>query len=181
MAMKAKLAVLFFLFTLVGCSSFKESVGQYVTEAVHQKVVADVDTILEKRGLSRAEIKDVIDENGDGKIDRREILETTKEATRDAVLLEAKKLVDDQIATSREGYVEKGALNSIWHEMWLAILGLISAYLGKQVYSAKQDGRRDQRIAVLEKALGRDIDGDGTIGSVGGSAGGEGEDPVVTA
>ena len=46
---------------------------------------------------------------------------------------------------------------------WL--LGIIIAYLGKQVYSAKQDGKRDQKIAVMEKLIHKDLDGDGIIGA----------------
>jgi len=149
----------------VGCASFKEDVGQYVTEAVRDKVVADVDSLLERRGLSRQEIEQVIDENGDGQIDRAEILETTKAATRDAVLLQARTLVDQQIAEQREGFVDNGDLKSKLNEFWLWILGLVSAYLTKQIYSAKQDGKRDQRIAVIEKLLNKDIDGDGIIGA----------------
>lgn len=164
--MKAKLAILIFLFSLVGCSSFKESVGEYVTEAVHQKIMVDVDALLEKRGLSRQEFKDVLDKNNDGKIDRAEILASTKAATRDAVLLEAKKMVDQHIADNRTNFVNTGDVKSMLNELWLWILGLISAYLGKQVYSAKQDGKRDQRLALLENLLQRDIDGDGNIGSV---------------
>lgn len=150
-----------------GCASFKEDVGKYVTEAVRDKITADIDGLLERRGLSRKEIKDVIDENNDGKIDRAEILAVTKAATRDAVLLEAKKMIDQQIATNRANFVNNGDLSSKFNEIFLWLLGLISAYLGKQVYSAKQDGKRDQRIAVMEKLLHRDLDGDGMIGSNG--------------
>ena len=178
-----KIAVLVLLFSLVGCTSFKESVGQYVTEAVTEKVVSDVDGLLEKRGLSRAEIKQVVDANNDGTLDRQEILETTKAATRDAVLLEARNLVDSRIDTINGRYADNNQVKSMKDEFWLWILGLISAYLGKQVYSAKQDSRRDVRIALLEKLLHRDIDGDGTIGTANLSReGDEGaqEDPSVT-
>jgi hypothetical protein len=174
--MKAKLAILIFLISLVGCTSFKESVGQYVTDAVSQKVMTDVDGLLEKRGLSRTEIEDALDENNDGRLDRAEILASTKAATRDAVLFEAKNLVDGHLERTRANYVKNGDLNSVWHQLWLAILGCISAYLGKQVYSAKQDGKRDQRLAVIEKLLNRDIDGDGNIGA----APPETEEPPVT-
>ena len=160
------LLICFPLFS-VGCASFKEDVGQYVTEAVRDTIVGDVDDLLERRGLSRKEIKDVIDQNGDGQIDRAELLATTKAATRDAVLLESKKMLDDYIARNQASYVNTGDLKSKFNEIFLWILGLISAYLGKQVYSAKQDGKRDLRIAVIEKLLHKDLDGDGMIGTNG--------------
>ena len=48
------------LFT--GCASFKEDIGQYVTEAVRDKIIEDMDGLLERRGLSRQEIEKVIDQ-----------------------------------------------------------------------------------------------------------------------
>lgn len=149
---------------LSGCTALKEKTGEYVTEAVQEKIIKDVDQLLENRGLSRKELKEVVDANNDGKLDRAELLQTTKAATRDAVLLEARSLVDAQIAQQKENFVDNGDLHSKLSEFWLWILGLVSAYLTKQIYSAKQDGKRDQRIAVIEKLLNRDLDGDGHIG-----------------
>jgi len=73
-------------------------------------------------------------------------------------------MVDEHLADRQANYVDKGALSSQMNQIWIWILGLISTYLGKQIYSAKKDGKRDQRIALLEKLLQRDIDGDGIIG-----------------
>jgi len=152
---------------LSGCAAFKEKTGEYVTEAVQEKIIKDVDELLSKRGLSRKEIEEVVDANNDGEINRQELLETTKSATKDAVLLETKRAIDDYITKTEKEMVDDSALKSKFNEVLLWILGLISAYLGKQIYSAKQDGKRDQRIAVLEKILQKDIDGDGFIGSNG--------------
>lgn len=162
--MKKFITLLLVILPLCGCASFKESVGEYVTEAVTKKVISDVDSLLDKRGLSRSEIKNVLDENNDGTVDRSEILEATKSATRDAVLLEAKNAIDERIASYQANLVHNGSLESHMSKIWIYLLTIISGYLGKQVYSAKQDSKRDQRLALLEKILQRDIDGDGNIG-----------------
>jgi nucleoside diphosphate kinase len=167
------------LISIVGCASMKEATGQYVADAVTQKVVGDVEDLLEKRGLSISEIKSVTDINDDGKVDRQEVLESTKAATRDFVLLEARSYVEGKIQAAEERIREnqenntssrlgqvKGQIENKANELWKWILGLIAAYLSKQIYSAKQDGKRDARIDVLEKMTGRDIDGDGKIGGV---------------
>lgn len=151
--------------TSSGCGTLKQATGEYVTEAVRDKIVADVDELLEKRGLSVKEIKEVTDQNGDGKVDRKEILDTVKGATRDYVLLEARNYVEEKMEQNRQNAVSKGELAGTASSIWNWLLGLIAAYLTKQIYSAKRDGKRDERIALLEKTLGKDLDGDGVIGA----------------
>ena len=150
--------------TSSGCGSLKQATGEYVTDAVRQKIVADVDGLLEKRGLSVTEIKNVTDENNDGRINQAEILSTVKGATRDYVLLEARNWVESKMAENQTNAASKGDLQNTAANFWNWILGLIAAYLTKQIYSAKKDGKRDERIAVLEKLSGKDLDGDGHIG-----------------
>lgn len=151
--------------TSAGCGTLKQATGEYVTDAVRQKIVADVDNLLDKRGLSVSEIKSVTDQNSDGQIDRNEILNTVKGATRDYVLLEARNYVEGKMEQNRQNAVSKGDLAGTASSIWNWLLGLIAAYLTKQIYSAKRDGKRDERIALLEKTLGKDLDGDGHIGA----------------
>lgn len=161
------------LLSLVGCSSLKESAGEYVTEAIVQNIESRVDNLLEKRGLSVAELRDVLDDNGDQNIDRGEVIDSAKEAAKDVALLEAQRLVQEQIEENSKKMVNATDLEKQKYELWNWILGLVGAYLAKQVWSAKQDGKRDQKIAVIEKLLNKDIDGDGRIGG-----GGENNPPV---
>jgi len=159
--------------TSSGCGALKQATGEYVTDAVRQKIVADVDDLLDKRGLSVTEIKHATDQNNDGHIDRTELLSTVKGATRDYVLLEARNYVEQKMAENRAQAVSQGDLQSTASNFWNWILGLIAAYLTKQIYSAKKDGKRDERIAILEKIANKDLDGDGKIGGV------EPEDSVI--
>jgi DNA-binding transcriptional MerR regulator len=165
---------------LVGCSAFKEQTGEFVTEAVVDHITQKVDDLLEKRGLSVAEIRTVLDDNGDQTIDRTEILDSAKETAKDVALLEAQRLVEQQIAENSKKMVNATDLEKQKYELWNWILGLVAAYLGKQIYSAKQDSRRDQKLAVVEKLLNRDIDGDGKIGGNGnGNGNGNGDHPAT--
>jgi len=160
----------------VGCGAFKEQTGEFVTEAVVEHITQKVDDLLEKRGLSVAEIKTVLDDNGDQAIDRREILTSARETAKDVALLEAKHLVEQQIEENTKKMASGTDLEKQKYELWNWILGLVAAYLGKQIWSAKQDSKRDQKLAVVEKLLNRDIDGDGKIGG-NGNGNGNGSHP----
>lgn len=157
-----------------GCTALKEKTGEYVTEAVTDKIVSEVDKVLERRGLSLSEIKLVADLNADGNLNKQEIVDNVKASAKDFILLEAKNLVDQQIEKNK--LVSDGELKGKASEIWNWILALVSAYLGKQIVSAKNDGKRDQRIAVIEKLLNRDIDGDGRVGN--GNGNGNGSNPA---
>lgn len=149
---------------LCGCSSFKQELGDYVRDAVVKSVETTVDKKLADRGLSISEIKSAVDSNKDGKLAGGEVLYALKDTAKDAAILEAKKLVDDKLAQ----LVSKDQLESKSSQLWYygltTILTLLSAYLGKQIKDAKTDTTRDHRIAMLEKALQTDLDGDGKIG-----------------
>lgn len=151
---------------LTGCSSLKEKTGEYVVEAVTEKVTNNIDQLLDKRGLSLSQISNATDQNSDGQLDRTEVVNSVKETTRDYVLLETKKFLEETIAENQKAAITKTDLEATKLNFINWLLGLIVAYLGKQIVSAKRDGKRDERIAVLEKLLNRDIDGDGTIGAV---------------
>lgn len=163
-----------------GCSSFKEEVGAYVTEAIKGQVVSEIDSLLQNRGLSISEFEKLADTNRDNKVDKSELLDTVRDSTKDYVLLETKDYIENKISEADERIriaEEKAAVSSSIYdkvvselesqvnEFWKYILGILVAYLGKQIWSAKKDGKRDERIAVLEKLLGKDLDGDGKIGS----------------
>ena len=162
--MRNILLLLIFIFS--GCSALKEKTGEYVTEAVVEKITADIDKLLEKRGLSVKEIKNVVDLNSDRAVSKEEVFATVKELARDYAIIEAKNVIDEKIAENNKNFTSQGELKSKLSEFWNWILGLLSAYLGKQILSAKNDGKRDQRLALLEKTFNRDFDGDGSIGSV---------------
>jgi DNA-binding transcriptional MerR regulator len=163
---------------LVGCGAFKEQTGEFVTEAVVDHITQKVDGLLEKRGLSVAEIRTVLDDNEDQSIDRAEILDSAKETAKDVALLEAQRLVEQEIAENSKKMVNATDLEKQKYELWNWILGLVAAYLGKQIYSAKQDSKRDQKLAIVEKLLNRDIDGDGKIGG-NGNGNGDGDHPAT--
>lgn len=160
--------IILLLTSLCGCASFKEDVGNYVKEAVVKSVETSIDEKLSARGLSVNEIKAAVDANRDGKISSTEVYSTIKETAKDAAVIEAKKLVDDKIAQLQSQAVTKSDLDhqgrSHWNSLLISLLGLLSAYLGKQIRDTKLDTHRDNRIAMLEKLLQKDLDGDGQIG-----------------
>jgi hypothetical protein len=165
-----------------GCGAFKESTGEFVTEAVVDHIAEAVDLKLERRGLSREKLVKVADLNNDGKVDMAEVRETAKLAAGDLANAwaekqrkEWEKATEDLVTRDEEAGL-KGDVQDFW--TWLkATIGLlittIGGYLTKQVFSAKSDGKRDTEIAkgaarldMMEKLLGKDLDGDGDIGGV---------------
>lgn len=158
--MRAFVLSLLLLTTMAGCGSIKAATGEYVTEAVKEDIARRLDEVLEKRGLSGKEIKSAIDENNDNTVSRDEVYGTIKEMTRDYVLLEARNYVEGKLQIA----ATKDDVNSAGNRFWQWFLGLIAAYLSKQLWSQKQDNKRDQRIALLEKFVHKDLDGDGLIG-----------------
>jgi hypothetical protein len=160
--MKTQLIILALLLPAVGCGTLKEATGEYVTEAAKDDIAKRIDVILEKRGLSIGEFKKVTDANDDGDLTREEIYGTVKDITRDYVMLEAKNYVDGKLGN----HATKGEVESAGSQFFQWLLGLISLYLGKQLYSQRGDHKRDQKIALLEKIIHKDLDGDGNIGGV---------------
>jgi len=167
-----KLLLLSFLSLFTGCAALKEQTGTYVTDAIVDNITQKVDKLLETRGLSVTEIRGALDSNGDQTIDKQEIVDSATGAAKDVAIAEAQRLVQQQIEDNTKKMVSATDLEKQKYELWNWILGLVAAYLGKQIYSAKQDSKRDQKLAVVEKLLNRDIDGDGKIG---------GADPAPTA
>lgn len=149
--MKYLLPLILAIIISSGCGSIKEATGDYVTEAVKEKIEKDVDAALAKRNLSVKEITHSADTNNDGRVTKEEALAAAKDMLKDSILLEANKYVEKKLA---ESTASKGDLDSKANQFWVMILGLISAYLTKQIYSAKQDGKRNERLAVVEKILG---------------------------
>jgi len=170
------LFAIIFSITLTGCGSLKENVGEYITEAVKDKVELEINKKLAERGLSTESLKKVLDTNHDGHIDSKEAISLAKETAKDFALLEAKNLVDSRIKELKESMASKSEVDSKvkeeWNSVLLSLLTLISGYLGKQILSVKNNKDRDNRIDQLERALGRDVDGDGFIGKNGKPVGG---------
>ena len=137
-----------------GCSALKSDVGDYVTDAVVQKIEADVEAKLQTRGVSLAEIKSVTDANGDGKITPQEVLSVTKGFAKDFILLEAQKFVSQKMQDVPTKNDLESKSKEFWYWLITAVGTLLVGYLGKQVASAKADGHRDRRIAIVEKLLG---------------------------
>jgi len=160
--MRIKISILLLsLLPLAGCGSLKAATGEYVTEAVRDDIAKRVDDLLEKRGLSVEEIKKATDGDDSGNITRAEVYGTIKDMTRDYVMLEAKSYVDGKLSN----HATKGEVETAGEKFWQWLLGLITLYLGKQLYSQKGDHKRDQRLALLEKVVHKDLDGDGIIGA----------------
>lgn len=170
--MRHIIPIILLLSSLCGCASFKEDVGNYVKEAVVKSVETSIDQKLSARGLSVGEIKAAVDANKDGKLTGNEVYSAMKETAKDAAVIEAKKLVDDKIAQLQSQTASKSDLDhegrSHWNNLLLTLLGLVSAYLGKQIRDTKLDTHRDNRIAILEKLFQKDLDGDGQVGDAAG-------------
>ena len=172
------------LLSVTSCSAFKEQTGAFVSEAVVDHIAEELDARLERRGLSLDEIKKVTDLNNDGQVDFDEVKRTAKLAAGEALLAktdaierrqrEAWDAATKNLVTRDEEDGIKGDINDFW--MWLkATMGMLVAaicsYLTKQVFSAKNDGKRDAEIATgharmdaLERLLGKDLNQDGQIG-----------------
>jgi len=170
------------LLSLVGCGTLKDSAGEFVTEAVVDHIAEEVDKRLDRRGLSLKELKGVADINGDGKVDMAEVRETAKLAAGDLTNSWAKEQrreweeATKNLVTRDQEAGLRGDVADFW--TWLkatmgALVAAVFTYLTKQVFSAKSDGKRDTAIAsqgarmdMLEKMMGKDLDGDGDIGGV---------------
>jgi DNA-binding transcriptional MerR regulator len=172
-----RLPALLVLVLLSGCGFLKEQTGTYVTEAVVDKIAKEVDAKLEERGLSRAEIKEVLDLNDDGELDKDEVIESAKAGVIDIVELKLDQGMikyKERLREQGKKFVTRDESEDFW--TWLkgtvmALVGLVVTYLGKQVWSAKRDSRRDvdiakghARIEVMEKVFGRDLNADGLVG-----------------
>jgi hypothetical protein len=162
------------LFITCGCSSLNKEVGDYVKDALAKSVERSIDEKFASRNLSLSEIKSVVDLNKDGTLGTKEVLALVKDLSKDYAALETKKIIDSRISQLEETVVHSDQLDSKSKETfnWIIMtaLGLVSTYLGKQIVSAKKDGKRDERIALLEKALQKDLDGDGKIGNSNGTS-----------
>jgi hypothetical protein len=158
---KFRIGVASLALLLQGCAWTKEKVGDYVTTAAAESMVRRIDAELHKRDLSLAELKHAADLNDDGALTKDEIIQTAKLGLGDYLDLRFEKQkhrVLSSIAPVGSGVGgdrSNGEGTSIWKQI-LSVLGLITLYLLKQVWSAKQDAKRDARIAIIEKATNGD-------------------------
>ncbi len=154
------------LLSLTACQTTKEAVGNYVVEATTQELLNRLDRTLHNHNTSLAQITSILDTNYDGQTSKEEVIAEVRETTKDALLLEANKYIQNTIEANDARILELTAKNqsATKYEIINYILGLVAAYLSKQIYSARQNAKRDSKLAVLEQLLNRDIDGDGTIG-----------------
>ena len=182
--MRQTILIMLLLAGSPGCAGLKEKTGEFVTEAVVDHIAEKVDQRLERRGLSIAQIQSIADLNNDGSVDMTEVRETARAAGRDIALAESErwqresqtewKAASKQFVTIDENTTVKSKLHDFWNWLVATVAALVStvvAYLTKQVFSAKSDGRRDASIAkaearmdALERLLGRDLNNDGVIG-----------------
>lgn len=172
------------LFLMTGCAALKEQTGDYITEAVQEKIINEVDALLARRNLSLDEIRTIVDQDGSEQIDGAEVISLVKELSKDYLLLEGRNLVDGKIAEIQDKLTaQDGELKSKSSEFWTWLIGglgaIVSGYLGKQVVSAKTDGKRDARIALLERVFQKDLNGDGNIGAALPNVNGNGSQPPV--
>lgn len=154
--MRIKFILVFLIsFIFCGCQALQEKTGEFVKDAVVEKVSSDIDSKLVKKGTSLKEIKGTIDDNGDGSISSAEAIAALKEYSKDFILLEAQKVIGQKI--QEKELASKTDLDSHSKGMWsylMTTLGtIVLGYLTKQIYSAKSDAKRDAKIAVLEKLL----------------------------
>lgn len=161
-------AFLLLLPLLCGCAALREEAGEYAAKVAKEQAERELDKLLAARGLTTREVRNVADADNDGKVNVKEAVGLIKDIAKDYATIEAKRLVDEKIAQLDKQLVHPEQLDSkskeLFYYLIMSVLGILSTYLGKQIVSAKNDGKRDARIAMLEKALQKDLDGDGVIG-----------------
>jgi len=189
-----RLILVALLLSLAGCASLKDKAVDYLKDEALEQVAKAVDKQLEKRGLSLDELKRVTDVDLDGSISSKDVMTTVKETAKDLVALELERrgsVARDELEAKLKavaGARDVDDLKRIVEAQDVAgsrTLGLLITallgYLGKQVVSAKSDGRRDAELAVnrteistakerinaFEKLVQKDLDGDGSIGGGG--------------
>lgn len=165
------------LLLLSGCQALQDKAVDYVSDLAIEKISSAVDKRLEDRGLSLAKIKTAADLDDSGELTKEEVFSTAKLAAQDLIALkleqasgEAKKELEQKlasVASTRDLGELKAAADSqdlFGKGTLMALLMTIMGYATKQVFSAKSDAKRDERIAVMEQLLKRDLDGDGVVG-----------------
>lgn len=149
------------LVMIMGCSAFKESVGDYIKESVVEYVESDLDKKLAVRDLSIAEIKSVLN-IGSG-------TSPIKEITKDFLALEAEKIVTERVNRAKANLISKDQFdtktNKFWNWMIVTFGSLLLGIIGKYIRSLSVEKGFKDRLIVLEKLLGQDLDGDGSVGN----------------
>lgn len=169
-----------------GCAAFKAKTGEFVTEAVVDHLTERVDQVLDQRGLSIAQIKSVTDADGDGQLTGAEVKSLFKDSALEIAQARTDKLYTEQKAEWREatdqlkkrltGQSEKetSAIQDLW--AWLqATFWVVVAGLGTMLWGNRKQGETSKQLAMLERLVNRDLNGDGHIGE----APRPPEDPII--
>jgi len=153
------LAVVVLVAACSGCGALEAKIGDIEKTALVASVTASVDAKLQERGLSIATLKSALDPVGDGKLTTQGVTQSVTSMAKELALTEAKKIVDVKVqelevrsATERDNLA-----TGIFLKTGVALLGLVSAYLGKQVVSAQSAGaaavNHEARVSTIETAL----------------------------
>lgn len=149
----AKLLLLLLIPLLSSCASLKRQTGEYVVEAVQDTVNRRVDEALAERGLTRQELVSAV--SGADGVTQASLLEALKDTAREVAIATAEKKAIE-IEQKLENHPDPYSAG--------ALVSLLILYLLKQVGQAKADGVRDTKLAMVEKLLQKDLDGDGKVG-----------------
>lgn len=130
-----------------GCAALQRQAGEYVVDATKQEVERRVDEALAIRGVTRQEIVAAVGE--------QPLVDVIKETVKDTALAVAE--------TKLKEFTEKHEDSPDPYSV-SALIALVVAYLMKQVVTAKKAGANDARLAIIEKLVQKDINGDGKVG-----------------
>lgn len=173
-----------------GCSSLRDSAVDYAKELAAMKVREAVDDQLEKRGLSLSQLKELVDSDRNGKVDQGEVVRLAKSSLSDFVELkvqvegdrakaeleeklkavaEVKDLEELRAVAKDQDLFGKGTLG--------ALLTFVLTFAYSRVTSANKHGKTvselaatNARLDAMEKLTGLDLNRDGRIGGLSGSA-----------
>jgi hypothetical protein len=154
------ISIIVLAISMSGCGMFKAATGDYVEQAVVDKIKSDIEAKLEAHNLSIAQVTSALSDS-EGHVTKQSVVIVAKESATEVALVEGKKLVDCEI----KKLASKSDLDTESQRIfkWLAgaVLGMISTYLGKQLLAirarAKKDSAFHDRITMLEQLTGLKI------------------------
>jgi hypothetical protein len=165
--MRKALVLVIIVLNLTGCSALVDRAEDYVKQEAFNRITAELDIKLQQQGVSLAQVTSALADS-EGHITKHSLAVVAKESITEIAFAEGKKLVDAEINKLATKNDLDSTATKIWK--WLAgsILGLVSGYLGKQIVGVKRRAKKDKafhdRLQMLERLTGQDLDGSGTIG-----------------